>query len=172
MGQRVQDPDNSVITSLDELMSIEGDRIRSERVQRHQARLENERKRAEAEERAKAAERARIASEKERRAQEQAQRDQRLAQLEAFKEAEVERIRRETEHQLRMQELASEQAHERALVATKEKEQRKDRRLVFAAIAGLLAIATGVGGYFVNNHVGEQNNRIAALEKSLGDAKA
>lgn len=95
--------DSSLSFSLEGLESLERDRASKERQEREARALRQEEARARAAERARRAEQARAAAEAERLRQEEEKRRTELARVEAYRNAEVERVRAEVEARTRIE---------------------------------------------------------------------
>lgn len=107
--------ESSVLFSLQELMNLEKSRVLEEEQDRHRRAEAEARAKLEAELRAREAEESRMRAEESRRRDEELRRRLDEAQIEAAKEAEIERRRLEQHHLLEMAALARQRAHEKEI---------------------------------------------------------
>jgi colicin import membrane protein len=157
-----EEQESSVLFSLNELMSIEEDRIRTEEDERLRAAEDAERARQDAERRAREEEMARMASEEQRRRENEQRSREEAVRLDAIQRGELEKARSEAEQRARMEAMNAQQEHERQLATLKHDKGKKQLRNML--IAGGLAVVLGgsTAGYFVYKNYQENQARMAA----------
>lgn len=145
-----QSQESSVLFSLNELMSIEDQRLKEERAAEQQRADEELAARTEAERIEREAEEARIQAEENRRRMEEARQREEAARLEAIRLAEVERARAMAEQQARLEAMARQQEHEQKLAQlTHDKQKRRLQKIVtYGSLSALLVFGGGLGVYF------------------------
>ncbi|PIE06283.1 MAG: hypothetical protein CSA75_00350 [Sorangium cellulosum] len=138
--------ESSVLFSLNELFSLEQERIKQEEEAKIQAadaarRAEDEAKRAaiEAEER-------RIREEEERKRAEEQRKREEAARLEALRQAEVEKARVAAEEQARLEAMRQNQAHAQELAKIKQDKSKKNLTIMIAVGVVLFIAVSGIGG--------------------------
>jgi colicin import membrane protein len=156
--------ESSVLFSLQELMSLEQERIRSEEAEKAAKVQAAERARADAERAARDAEQARIRAEEERRRFEEQRAREEAARLEAIRTAEVEKARVEAEQKARLEAMAAQQQHERSLAQIKHDESKKRLRNMLIGGAVLVVTIGGALGYFVYTKSVEDKAALAAQQ--------
>ena len=168
MAERDQEKQSSVLFSLRELMSLEEERIQTEKQREEEARAAERRAKMEAELRLRAAEEARIRAEDERRALEAAREREEAARLEAIQRAAIERARLEAEEKARLAQLELSHKHERDLHALRaDKEKMGLRRALVVVAVGAFVLAGGGLGYYFGLVLPEaERERIAAEQKA------
>lgn len=142
--------DSSVLFSLNQLMSLERQRLREEEEsQRARAEAEIAAKRAR-EQRAREEQEARLREEEARQRAEEARRRESEARIEAIRLGEVERIRIEAEQRQRIALMEQANDHERKLAALKEDKQKRRLTRILTIGGALMALVftVGFGAYF------------------------
>ena len=163
--------DSSVLFSLQELMTLEKDRVRAEEDLERRAEEAILRQRRDDEARRAADEEARMHEAEEHRRREAQRSREENARLDAIRQAEVERARLEAESAGRLEQLKRQQEHEKEL-ATLHQDRGKKRLRIFAFSSVALLLVALVGGGVV---IKGQLDRQRALEgqlASLEDARA
>ena len=153
--------DTSVLVSLQELVSLEHERLREEEAERENARREAERARRLAEEQQRAAEEARQAAEQEARRQRRQAAAEEAARLDALKQAEIVRARVAAEAAARRERETLELQHRSELHRLQQ--ARHTRRWRVGLAAGLL-VAVVAGGVVAVQVVGNLERQQAAQE--------
>jgi len=160
--------DSSVLFSLQELMTLEKDRVRSEEELERRAEEAILRQQREEEARRLADEEARLRAAEERRRRDEQRAREEGARLDAIRQAEVERARLEAESAGRLEQLKRQQQHEKEL-ATLHQDQGKKRLRIFAfSTVALLFIALAAGGVVIKT----QSDRQHALEGQLASLES
>jgi colicin import membrane protein len=154
--------ESSVLFSLQQLMSLEQDRVAKEHADRDR-RVRDVEERRQAEQRAVA----RAATEKVREAEEQrlqsAQRArEEAARLEAIQLAEVTRIKAETEAEAALRELTARQGHEAKLAVIHQ--QSSSRRTKVTAAVAIAVLSLGMAGLGLKWHADRQETEAARRE--------
>lgn len=154
--------ESSVLFSLQELMSLEEERINEEEATKAaRERAERERVEAEARARREAEERSLRAEEERRRAEELRKREEE-ARLEAIRQAELQKAAHEAEHKSRMEALSAQQAHEQQLAALRSDKQKKKLTIAVGVVAALLVFG-GIGGVVAFKNAQEQAEKEKAI---------
>ncbi len=154
--------ESSVLFSLQELMSLEEERINEEEATKA-ARERAERERVEAEARARReAEERNLRAEEERRRAEELRKREEEARLEAIRQAELQKAAHEAEHKSRMEALTAQQAHEQQLAALRTDSQKKKLTIAVGVVAALLVFG-GIGGVVAFNNAQEKAEREKAI---------
>ena len=159
--------DSSVLFSLQELMTLEKDRVRAEEDLERRAEEAILRQRRADEARRVADEEARLRDAEERRRRDEQRAREENARLDAIRQAEVERARLEAESAGRLEQLKRLQEHEKEL-ATLHQDKSKKRLsvLAFSAVA-LLLVAVVSGGVVIRGQLARQHaleGQLASLE--------
>ncbi len=142
-----EEKESSVLFSLNELMSLEEDRIQQEDASKAAAEQAEREAREAAERAARDAEELRLNEEEERRRSEELRRREEEARLEAIRHSEIEKGRAEAEHRAKMEALGAQQAHEAQLASLTRDKGKKRLQIAVGVVAGVLIIggvATGV----------------------------
>jgi colicin import membrane protein len=142
--------ESSVLFSLNQLMSLEQQRLREENeAAARKARIERETRLA-LELRAREEEAARLHAERERRRSEEAREREEAARLEAIRQAAVETARIEAEQRARLEAMETQQRHERELarMAQDAQKRRLQRFVTLSSVVGVLLLGTTFGVYF------------------------
>ncbi|HEX7600168.1 MAG TPA: hypothetical protein VF316_01135, partial [Polyangiaceae bacterium] len=167
--------DSSVLFSLQELMTLEKDRVRAEEDLERRAEEAMLRQQREDEARRLAAEEARLRDAEERRRRDEQRAREESARLDAIRQAEVERARLEAESAGRLEQLKRQQAHEKEL-ATLHQDRGKKRLRIFAFSAvALLFVALTAGGVVIKTQSDRQHaleGQLASLEGDRASLKA
>ena len=155
--------DSSVLFSLQELMTLEKDRVRSEEELERRAEEAMLRQQREEHARRLADEETRQRDAEERRRRDEQRAREESARLDAIRQAEVERARLEAESAGRLEQLKRQQEHEKEL-ATLHQDRGKKRLRIFAfSVVALLFVALTAGGVIIKT----QADRQRALEGQL-----
>jgi len=165
--------ESSLLFSLDELMSVEQDRIDTEQHQQRQALLEAERDKAQAIANAQTAERARQRAEEQRRNDARMRRREDDVRSQATREAEIERVRIEAARRGELELKKASWEHELKIKTLEQDDVKKQLRATQIASAAMLAIAAAVCGFIVNNLSADHRIDRTALRAEIleGDAK-
>ncbi len=172
--------ESSVLFSLNQLMSLEQQRIREEEdAQKRKVEAEVS-ARVEAERLARVEQEARLQAEESRRKAEEASRREEQARLQAMQLAELERARVEAEQKARIALVAQAQQHERELLALEGDGQKKRlKRVLVMGVVLSVALFGGAGGFYfgkikpdAERAEVEQRARLAVIEEALTKAKA
>lgn len=159
--------DSSVLFSLQELMTLEKDRVSEEEELERRAEEAMLRERRADEARRLAEEEARLRDAEERRRRDELRLREEHARLDAIRQAEVERARLETESAGRLEQLRRHQAHEKELAALHQDRGKKRLRLFALATVGLLVAALIGGGVVIKGQLDRQHaleGQLASLE--------
>lgn len=142
--------ESSVLFSLNQLMSLEEQRIREEDEAKRQAIEAAQRARLDAEQRVRAEQEERIRSEEARRRAEESTRREESARHEAMRLAGIERARIEAEQRAKIAILEQEQRHERDLAALGQDAQKRrlQRTLIIGGALAVAVLGGGAGLYF------------------------
>jgi colicin import membrane protein len=142
--------DSSVQFSLNQLMSLERQRIREEDEARREAIEAAQRARLDAERKAHAEQDERIRAEEARRRAEETARREEAVRHEAIRLAGVEKARIEAQQRARIAILEQEQRHERDLAALGQDAQKRrlQRTLLIGGALAVLLLGGGSGLYF------------------------
>jgi colicin import membrane protein len=142
--------ESSVQFSLNQLMSLEQQRIREEDEARRDAIEAAQLARLDAERKAQAEQEERIRAEESRRRAEEAARREESARHEAIRLAGVEKARIEAEQRARIAILEQEQKHERELLALGQDAQKRrlQRTLIIGGALAFALLGGGSGLYF------------------------
>lgn len=162
--------ENLVLSSLNELMTLEDDRIKSEADDRRRDAESAMKRKLETEQRARDDEAARIRAEEERRRADQQRAAEEAARFDALKAGEVEKARAEAEQRARIEEIARQQDHERQLAALHQDEGKKKMRN--GLIGGVFFIVLACIGLFVFLNQKEQERVRADAVRSDEKRKA
>ena len=155
--------DSSVLFSLQELMTLEKDRVRAEEQLEQEAEKAFVRQRHADEARRLADEEARLRDAEELRRREAQRSREESARVDAIRQAEVERARLETESAGRLEQLKRQQEHEKELAMLHQDRGKKRLRAFAFSTVALLVIAL-IGGSIV---IKGQFDRQHALEGQL-----
>ena len=141
---------SSVLFSLNQLMSIESERIREEDERRAREKAAAREAEEAAARRALEEQQAAIRAEEERRARAEAARREEAARHEAQRLAAITAARIEAERRAHIAELERRQEHERQLAQIEgdDAKRRLKKMLTIGLVSGLIAIGGGVGAYF------------------------
>ena len=148
--------ETSVMVSLNELVSLENERVQEERIERQRIEHEQERVREVALARAHAEEEARKAAEAQARADAAKRAVEQDVRLEALRQAEVERARIEAKAAADQELAEARHRHEQQMLKL-DTERKKNRLRSFAAIGVMMSVL--VGGFAV---AGASNGWFAA----------
>lgn len=171
--------ESSVLFSLNQLMSLEQQRIQEEE-EAAKRKLEMEASaRMEAERAVRVEQEARIQAEEARRQAEERARREEAAKLEAMRLAEIEGARIAAEQRARIAMMEQAQKHERDLAALEGDGQKKrlKRALVFGGLFAVALFAAAGGVYFgkikpeAERATLEQQAKLASIEEALAKAK-
>ncbi|NUQ75238.1 MAG: hypothetical protein HUU21_16935 [Polyangiaceae bacterium] len=145
-----QSQESSVLFSLNELMSIEDQRLKEEQAAAQKRADEELAARVEAERIERETEAARLQAEEERRRVEEARRREEAARLEAIRLAEVEKARAMAEQQARLEAMARQQQHEQKLAELAHDKQKKrlQKIVTYGSLSAILVIGGVLGVYF------------------------
>lgn len=159
--------ESSVLFSLQELFSLEQDRIKQEEDDKKRRADAEARAREDAERRAREEEQARLQAEEERRRSDEARKREETARLEALRQAEIERARIEAERQAQIEAMKAQQAHQMELAKLKDNKHKKRLTMGIAAAIAVLLIGGTVGGVsWFNYSKKKEAERIEAEAKS------
>lgn len=158
--------ESSVLFSLNELFSLEQERIKQEEDAKVKAAEAARRADEEARQRAIAEEERRIREEEERKRAEEHRKREEAARLEALRQAEVERARVAAEEQARLEAMRAQQAHAQELAKIKQDKGKKTLVILVAAAVAVLFIGGGTGGFlwYRSHQQAQEEKRIAQIE--------
>ena len=160
--------ESSVLTSLTELMNLEGDRIKKEDADRKRHEEAETQARLDAERRAREDEERRLNVEDERKRVDDVRMREEKARLEAIRHGEVEKARVEAETVARMEALRRQQDHEKELHVLSQDKHKK--RLTYIVLgSGFMLVAVLVGGGII---IKGQLDQRKALEGQLNSLNA
>lgn len=137
--------ESSVLFSLQELFSLEQERIKQEEDEKKR-RIEMEaRAREEADRRAREEEHLRLRQEEEKRRIEELRKREESARIEALRQGEIERAKIEAEQQARIEAMKHQQAHAYEIAKLKQDKGKKNLTIAIAVTASVLLIGGSVG---------------------------
>ena len=139
--------ESSVLFSLNELFSLEQERIKQEEDAKVKAADEAKRAEEEARRRAIEEEELRLRSEEERKRVEDQRKREESARLDAMRQAEIERARIAAEEQARLEAMRQQQAHAQELAKISQDKGKKTLTYLVAAAIAVLFIGGGTGGF-------------------------
>jgi colicin import membrane protein len=137
--------ESSVLFSLQELFSLEQDRIRQEEDEKKRRAEAEAQAREEAERRAREEEQTRLLQEEERRRLDEARKREETARLDALRQGEIERARVEAEKQAQIQAMKAQQDHAMQLAVLKEDKHKKNLTIGISIAVGVLVIGGSIG---------------------------
>lgn len=142
--------ESSVLFSLNQLMTLEQQRIQEEAATARKRLEADTAARMEAERRARELELERRRLEDERRRLDEARMREEAARLEAMRHATIERARVEAEQQAKIEAMRKQQEHEHAMakLAGDQQKRRLERLVIAGSLAGVLLIGGTLGVYF------------------------
>lgn len=159
--------ESSVLFSLQELFSLEQDRIKQEEEDKKRRADAEARALEDAERRAREEEQARLQAEEQRRRSEEQRAREETARLDALRQAEIERARIEAERQAQIEAMKAQQDHQRQLAALQQDKHKKKLTIGIAAAIAVLLIGGTVGGVSWYNYAKKKDaERIEAEAKS------
>lgn len=142
--------ESSVLFSLNQLMSLEKQRLREEEeAATRRTQIERE-MRLSLELRAREEEAARLRAEQERRRAEEARQREETARLEAIRLAALERARVDAEQRARIETMEKQHVHEQELARLDQDTQKRrlQRFVTLSSVLGVLLLGTTLGVYF------------------------
>ncbi len=141
--------ETSALFSLNELMRLEEDRVRSEEQLRRAQAEAAERARREAERAARERDAARLRFEEERRQEDERKRQEERARVDAIRAAEIEGARIQAIERARAEALSMQRAHERELAAVAgSKTKTRLRTALWLASASCIALILGLATFY------------------------
>ncbi len=161
-----QSNDSSVLFSLQQLMSLEEDRIREEEAVRQRREADAARQMLEAERTLRERERARLRQLDEERESAERRAREEAARLEAIRLAEIERARLDVEKKARLELLERQQLHERELAQVAAQSGRKKLRAWLVALGVVAFVGIGGGAYALHVQT-ERKEAVAAQARAL-----
>lgn len=158
--------ESSVLFSLNELFSLEQDRIKQEEDAKVRAADEAKRAEEEARRRSIEEEERRLREEEERKRAEENRRREDAARLDALRQAEIEKARVAAEEQARLEAMRQQQAHAQELAKIKQDKSKKTLVILIAAAIAVLFLVGGGGGFlwYRSYTQAQEEKRIAQLE--------
>jgi colicin import membrane protein len=158
--------ESSVLFSLNELFSLEQDRIKQEEDEKRRRAEAAARAEEEARRRAIEEEQARLRAEEERKRSEEQRRREEAARLDALRQGEIEKARVSAEEQARLEAMRQQQAHAMELAKLSQDKSKKNLTIGIAVAVAAMLIGGSTGGilWYRSYQRSEEEKRAIAIE--------